>query len=338
MIKPPVKHLNKSDVARTWRKKYPKKASLALARIMYKKEFPLFGSVESARSSLRYVEGKQGANLKKQLGTKAELVIEEPRPYNPYKLPDSDETSYEPYIFKGHKRVAIFADLHIPYHKIDSLTAAIQFCKKEKPDGLLLNGDVLDFHAISRFQKDPRKKSFATELSIFKQIFEIFENEFKCQIYFKLGNHDERYENFLMQKAGELIGVEEFEFHNIIKARAKGIEVIGEKRVMHLNSLRGIHGHEYIGGISAPVNVARGLYLKGKVSAFQGHSHVSSSHTESDMNGKLVTTWSIGCLCELHPMYLRLNKWNTGFAIVDLDANKEEYNFRNYSIYKGKIY
>jgi len=106
---------------------------------------------------------------------------------------------------------------------------------------------------------------------------------------------------------------------------------------MKLNSLNGIQGHEYIGGIAAPVNIARGLYLKGKVSAFQGHNHSTSEHTETDMNGKVTTTWSIGCLSELHPMYMPLNKWNHGCAVVDLDVNGEDYEFRNKRIYKGKI-
>jgi hypothetical protein len=107
---------------------------------------------------------------------------------------------------------------------------------------------------------------------------------------------------------------------------------------MKLNSLNGIHGHEYVGAISPPVNIARGLYLKGKVSAFQGHNHASSSHSETDMNGKITTTFSIGCLCELSPAYMPLNKWNNGCALVELDENGEDFQFYNKRIYKGKVF
>jgi len=79
------------------------------------------------------------------------------------------------------------------------------------------------------------------------------------------------------------------------------------------------------------------LYLRGKTSAFQGHNHSTSEHTEPDMNGKITTTFSIGCLSELHPMYMPLNKWNHGCADVDLDPNGEDYEFRNKRIYKGRI-
>lgn len=327
--------MTKSDVARKWRAKYPDLPSLKLARMMYAKNKLLFKDVEDARGFLRYIEGKRGARMKKRV-EKSFFLKEDPRPYNPYKLPDTEETKYEPFKIRA-KRVAIFSDIHVPYHSIDCISAAIKHCKKSKPDALLLNGDTIDCHKLSRFVKDPNKRNFKHELDTFKALIEVFEKELKCQIYFKIGNHEERYEHFLMEKASELVGIEEFEFENILKARARGIQVIGEKRVMHLNELNGIHGHEYIGGISAPVNVARGLYLKGKVSAFQGHNHATSEHSEPNMNGKITTTWSIGCMSELHPIYMPLNKWNHGFAEADLDSNGVDFEFRNYRIYKGKI-
>ena len=79
------------------------------------------------------------------------------------------------------------------------------------------------------------------------------------------------------------------------------------------------------------------LFLKAKTSCFQGHNHQTSEHTEPTLTGKMVTTWSLGCLCELHPAYMPLNRWNHGFAIVDLGANKDDFEFRNKRIFNGKI-
>lgn len=330
--------MNKSDVAREYRRVHGMgMPTLKLARIMYKENNLLFRSVEDARERLRYIEGKAGKDKLKCLGSKDEFKTDEDRPKNPYALPESDEHDYSPYHIKGHKRVAIFSDIHVPYHSIDAITAAIRFVKKEKPDAVLLNGDTIDCHSLSQFEKEPKSRDFKGELDTFKALIEVFKRELNCKIYFKVGNHEERYEKFLIQKAGELKGVEEFEFVNILKARVEGIEVIGDKRYMMLNELTGIHGHEYVGGIIAPVNVARGLFLKSKVSAFQGHNHQTSEHTEPTLTGKMITTWSIGCLCELHPKYMPLNKWNHGFAIVDLDENGINYEFRNKRIYKGEV-
>lgn len=323
-----------ADIARQFRDEYGMEMpTLKLARIMYSKNKLSFLSVETARNALRSIEGKNG----KSITVLPQHRVDEARPKNPYNLPVSDETKFEPFKITGHKRVAIFSDIHVPYHNISCLTSAIQYCKKEKVDALLLNGDTIDCHRLSRFTKDPKKRNFKLELDTFKSLFEVLQKQLNCKIYFKLGNHEIRYQNFLYEKASELVGIEEFQFENIIKARASGIEMIGDKQVMKLNGLNGIHGHEYIGGISAPVNVARGLYLRGKVSAFQGHNHSTSEHSETDMNGKIVTTWSIACMSELHPDYMPLNKWNHGMAICDLDSNGEDYEFRNKRIFNGKV-
>jgi predicted phosphodiesterase len=304
--------------------------TLKLARIMYKDNNLSFKDLEGARSALRYLEGKAGkAKLLKGMERTAD------RPKNPYNLPKSDEAIYEPYNLSA-KRVLVLSDIHIPYHNIDALTAALDFAKDEKPDAILLNGDTIDFFQLSRFCKEPGKRSFAHELESFRQFFEVLDKNFpQAKKYFKLGNHEERYNHFLWMKAGELDGVNEFKLEEIIKARAAGIEVIGDKRIIKAGDLNIVHGHEFGGSVFSPVNVARGLFLKAKVSAVQGHNHQTSEHTESNMNGHMTTTWSTGCLCELHPAYLPINKWNHGFCIVDVDG--EKFEVRNKRIYKGKV-
>ena len=321
----------KVELARKYREMYGQEMpTLKLARIMYEKESLVFKDVEDARERLRYIEGKKGDSQRK----KVRLEKMEDRPRNPYQLPESDETTYEPYRIQA-KRVLVLSDIHIPYHSLDALTAAIDFGKDEKPDAILLNGDTIDFHGLSRFVKDPKARSFAYELSAFKRFFEVLTQTFGCRIYFKLGNHEERYNQFLMMKAAELEGVEEFSLENIIKARAEGIEVISDKRIIKMGDLNVVHGHEFGGSIFSPVNIARGLFLRGKVSAMQGHNHQTSEHTETNMNRDITTTWSLGCLCELHPAYLPINKWNHGFSIVDIEG--DEFHVRNKRIDKGRI-
>lgn len=322
--------MTKADLARKYRDEYGMEMpTLKLARIMYKENNLLFSSVDAVRRTLRAIEGKNG-KPKRYIVTHSAPT----RPYNPYKLPDSDETTFEPYILKA-KRVLVLSDIHIPYHSIQALTAAFDFAKKEKPDCILLNGDTLDFFGLSKFDKDPKKRSFANELKTFKDFFPILQRTFKgAKIVFKTGNHEDRYQKFLWMKAKELDGVTEFDLENIIKARAEGIDFVAEKRIIKADDLNIIHGHEFAASIFSPVNVARGLYLRGKTSAIQGHNHTTSEHTETDMNGKIITTWSVACLCELHPAYMPINKWNHGFGLVDIGGG---YEVRNKRIYKGRV-
>lgn len=320
-------------------KEYRDKYGLAmpthkLARILYEENKLLFSDTEHARGVLRYIEGKSGESSRKS-NTDKKYLIAGDRPKNPYSFPDSDETDYTPFILDA-KRVFLLNDIHIPYHSIEALTAAFDFAKKEKPDCVLLNGDTLDFFGLSKFVKDPKKRSFAEELNTFKEFFQILDKHFpNAKKIFKMGNHEERYEHFLWMKAKELEGVEEFALENIIQSRASGVEIVKDKRIINYYGLNIIHGHEFSTGFFSPVNVARGLFLRAKTSAMQGHSHQTSEHTEGDMNGKITTTWSVGCMAELHPMYAPINKWNHGFAIID--AAEDGFEVRNKRVFRGKV-
>lgn len=309
--------------------------TLTLARIMYNENKEVFYSIDHARNFLRYIEGKTGPQNRNKSVQKSEFFMQNERPRNPYKLPDSEETKYEPYYIKA-KKLAVLSDVHIPYHSIDAITATFDKISNEKPDAILLNGDFIDFYGLSRFMKDPRKRSVAHELQSAREVLDILAS-FGAKIYFKLGNHEERYEHFLMQKAPELLGIQQFELRHLLGLDERGIDLIGDKRIIKANDLNIVHGHEFGQSIFSPVNVARGLFLRGKVTAMQGHNHSVSEHTESDMNGNIVTTWSLGCLCELNPAYLPINKWSHGFGIVDLHENGKDFHVYNYRIHKGKI-
>jgi hypothetical protein len=308
--------------------------TLTLAKILYKENIELFKSVEDARTVLRYNEGKNGNKLKKEIKDKS-LFMSEERPRNPWKLPESDETKYEPFIIKA-KKLAVLSDIHIPFHSVAALSAGLDLIQTEKPDAILLNGDTIDFYGLSRFMKDPRKRSVAHELQATRDFLDIL-SQFGAKICFKIGNHEERYEHYLMRVAPELLGVREFELKHLLGLDARSIDLISDKRIMKANDLNIVHGHEFGQSIFSPVNIARGLFLRGKVTAMQGHNHAVSEHTESNMNGEITTTWSLGCLCELNPAYLPINKWAHGMAIVDLSENGKDFHVRNYRIHKGKI-
>jgi predicted phosphodiesterase len=329
--------MTKADIAREYREKYgDKKNTTSLARIMYNENKIVFKSIEDARERLRYIEGKVG-DVKRSSVENTKYFKKDRRSENPYSLPNSDQETFEPYILpKGHKKGLILNDIHLPYHDLSALTAAIDFGKKEKPDFIFLNGDVLDFHQLSYFQKDPRKKRFAEELIMFGDFISKLKKIFKCKIYYKFGNHEERYDSFLFQKAGELVDVEEFSLEQIIKKRAD-VEIIRDKRLVVMNGLPFIHGHEFGRGVFSPVNAARGLFLQAKHTCVKGDCHTTSEHSDPDIFRKLMTTWSVGCLCGLTPRWLPLNRWNHGFAILELIGAKG-YKMRNYRIENGNVY
>ena len=329
--------ISKAGIAREYRVKYGMDMpTRKLSRIMYSENNLTFKNIDDARTVIQKIEGKAGGKRHKASSKNTQFYKPEHRPENPYELPKSDETIYEPYIIKG-RRILVLSDIHIPYHSIPALTAAFDWAKDNDVDTVLLNGDTIDAHRLSKYVTDPKKRDFAGELETFREFFTVLVQAFpKAQIIFKIGNHEERYDAFLAQKAGELSGVSEFSLENIIRSRAQGIEFVTDKRIMKAGDLNIIHGHEFTGGTFSPVNIARGLFLKAKVSAIQGHNHQTSEHTETDMNGRITTTWSVGCLSELHPMYMPLNKWNHGFAFVEVQPDGD-FQVQNKRIHKGEV-
>jgi predicted phosphodiesterase len=227
--------MKKTDIAREYRLKYGMDMpTLTLARIMYNENVEAFMSVDHARSTLRIIEGKAGNKMRSETKDKS-LYMTEERPKNPWKLPESEEAIYEPYIIKA-KKIAVLSDIHIPYHSLSALSAALDFIQSEKPDSIILNGDTIDMYSLSRFQKDPRKRSVAHELKALNEFLDVL-SQFGAKIVYKLGNHDERYQHYLMHKAPELLGIPEFEFENLLKAKDRGMAVIGEKRIIKANKL-----------------------------------------------------------------------------------------------------
>jgi predicted phosphodiesterase len=297
--------------------------------MLYKENKALYRNVEHARKCLRRIEGKNGKASRIKLQDKSLMTPN--RSSNPYSLPESDAKEFKFYKLPSKcKNILLLSDVHIPYHDINAVTLALDYGKEKKVDTILLNGDIIDFYQLSRFEKDPNKRSFKGELEAVRDFLDILRKNFpKATIIYKCGNHDVRLQRYLMVKAPELLGIEDFELRSLLKFKEKKVIWVGDKKIMKLKDLHIIHGHEFQQGVISPVNIARGLFLKANAIAIQGHNHQSSENTVNTLDGKMITTWSVGCLCDLHPDYQVLNRWNLGFAhIVVTDDGFEVYNKR----------
>ena len=183
--------------------------SLTLARLIYKDNVEVFKDVDDVRGKIRYYRGQRGKAQRHRATHKAEPA-EHAKALgvaNPFGLPESDEEDWEPFVLpKGNDRILLLSDIHVPYHNIQALTKAIEYGKEKKVNAVVLNCDTFDCYALSRYDKDPRKRGFAAELEACRQLLGILKRELDCPIYFKLGNHEERYEAYLRTKAPELLG------------------------------------------------------------------------------------------------------------------------------------
>lgn len=233
--------------------------------------------------------------------------------------------------------VGIISDLHVPYHDEVAVAAAVSYLQGVGIDGLVILGDLCDFYSISRWMKDPRQRNFARELKDCRQMLQWLRQQFpSIPFLLKQGNHEERYDHWLFQHAPELVDEPAVSLPQMLKLHELDIDYIDQQRPVMVGKLPLLHGHELQRGIAAPVNQARGAFLRTGHTVLVGHGHRTSVHCEPDMFGRETTTWSIGCLADLNPDYSRFAKYNHGFATVSVDKSGR-FDVENIRISNGEI-
>ena len=254
-----------------------------------------------------------------------------------YNWPESFEEKYEDFhIPKIFSNTGIMSDIHIPYHSHQALDEAIDYFINKNVDSILLNGDVLDCYKLSRYNPDPRNRNFGQEIIAFQQFIKILKEALpKAKIFYKLGNHEERYERIMITRCAEFLSIPYFDFENVLGCKELGIEVIKDQRIVYIGNLPIFHGHE-VGLKSINVNPARSLFLKTHVSSMCSHLHRTSSHSEPSLDKEIIC-WSTGHLGEKHPKFARINKWNHGIARIESDSDGN-FEVINFNLTKNKLF
>lgn len=308
-------------LAKKYLKKYPSLPVMTIAKLMYSENEMAFTSIDHARSTLRRHSGLLGKDSRKNVDPE----LQRPITYNyaPFNdIPKSYKSGPNDFTLPSDaNNILVLSDVHFPYHDEEALGSAIQYGIQEQVNTILLNGDILDFYQLSRFDKDPSKPKMKTELEQGRWFMKALRTAFpKARIYYKLGNHEDRLEKWLRIKAPEWIGMDEFELKMLLRFGENQIQLIDSSATIKAGNLNIIHGHEYLGG--GTVNPARNLYLKAKASTICGHFHRKSEFTTRDINNNIQGAWTTGCLCELYPEYMKGHSdWVHGFAVVKVNKD-----------------
>lgn len=326
------------EIVKEYLRRFPQAKSKTLALLIYRENPALFTNVESARTLIRHHRGNKGNKAREEL-TDRSFLKENETSGDPFiKLPEGIKSlDWNIVEILGDNRILGLMDIHIPFYDKQALEISVEEGIKFGANIILLNGDITDHFAQSNWVKDPRQKDYPYEIESAKLFFAWLREKFpKARIIWKLGNHEERYERYLILKAPELLGIP-FEMNVTYELDKFGIEIIRDMRPLKFNKLYVIHGHEYKFKIANPVNPARGLFLKAKANALCGHFHVSSNHSGKSIGDKIISTWSVGCLSELHPDYAPLNEFNLGFVKIETSGD-EDFRVHNYKIINDRIY
>lgn len=315
--------------ARELCRQFPDAGNLTLAKKLYKEFNTHYANLESARGAIRTIRGVNGEKhreaYKKKVPWTPGVAGQKP------KLPPSQAEDWTPLKIDGPCRVVSISDAHIPYHDDGAVSAAVAYGKRLKPDVVIINGDWADFYAVSRWERHPARRDLKAELDQVKESLAWLRGQFrKARIIYKMGNHEERFDKYIWNKCVELWGMDALQLHNVLGLDEFGIERVNDEPIL-AGKLPILHGHELPRGISNPVSPARGAFLRALHSMLIGHHHKTGTYIESDIFDKEIACHSQGCLANLHPRWIRVPKWNHGFAMVDV-ATDGQYDLHNYRI------
>jgi len=211
------------------------------------------------------------------------------------------------------KKVIVFSDAHFTDETTTAFKALIKFIKKFKPEVIICNGDAFDGQVLSRFPSInyDAKPTVLEELESCRWHLGEIEKvrPAGCRLIWTLGNHDMRYESWLVNKVPEYSGVDGFS----LKYHFPNWETcwsfwIGEDTVIK---------HRFKGGRTAGYS---NLVAAGNTNIITGHTHVLCVSPISNYQGNFFGVQT-GCLadpmsstfeyCEDSP-----KDWRSGFVVL----------------------
>lgn len=101
--------------------------------------------------------------------------------------------------------ILIIPDVHIPYHDPKAWSLMLKAARGFKPEVIVVLGDFADFYAVSSFKKDPlRANQLDVEIKACNAKLDELDALGAKEKHFIAGNHCDRLERYLKDKAPEL--------------------------------------------------------------------------------------------------------------------------------------
>ena len=300
-----------------------------IATVLQSEHPDLFKTVEEARAVVRTVTGTNG----KKLCKKDEQLI---RDFALLEQPVV-ECELKPYtVGKQYKKAFNISDVHSRFHDRKALEIAINNGAKNGCDICIINGDLLDFYQVSRFDKNPNILQYFYSEREWVQDFLLLLQKTFGKVVFKKGNHDIRRELLLQRKAMDVPEIQGLEsISDYVFFDNSTVEIVEDYNIIEFGRLNFIHGHEYQGG--GGIHVAYNRMNKAMDNVISAHSHVTQNSMKKSLSGKFYGSWTVGCLCSLSPRYNPQNNWNHGFAIIEREDDGK-FEVQNKMIVDGKIF
>lgn len=286
----------------------------SLARLIYEAHPTRYKNVESVRSIIRKLTGAMGK-------CSSPNSVE-------WNIPKGEVQNYSDFVMPlSASNLLILPDMHFPFHNEKHIHKALEAGYKQGCNAILMTGDQLDCHQISDYDKNRDFKDMFQEVLIFLEFIENIKKSWGIPIYFKVGNHEVRWERIL-QRNPQLSMFDEFQLSAILKMGQYGMTEIKSKQEIRCGEFSLFHGHEFLGsGGDIP---AKTMLMKTFRSGACGHFHRISNY-KAHNGTKDIEFYSMGTLGELRPDFMPHQRatqtWDNGFGILQWD--KKHFEFQN---------
>ena len=210
----------------------------------------------------------------------------------------------------------VLSDVHAPFTHKESFKAAIDDAVAQGVTGVILNGDFVDLHRVSRYGTDHGKPNVQAELDYANSLLDYIEERLPdATVVYKMGNHCLRLQAYINENAPEIAGIAGTTLYDLLRMEERGI-VFTNERLTKFGDLLIIHGHEIrgIGGID-PARKAAQKFPGMNVMA--GHTHRGESRFFKRPDGQVNHTHVLGHLGECSPEYHQYTNWRLGWAILE---------------------
>lgn len=233
------------------------------------------------------------------------------------------------------------ADIHCPEHDRKTWNAIKSYIRKNRVDGIILQGDQLDLACVSHWNKS--KPGLKTKGNL-KHDLDTFEKEFLtpleamlpkgAQKIFMWGNH-ERFLDDIAEEAPELFGM--FDIVKYFRLEERGWKVIPLGGCYKLGKLDVIHGDTLTGGHTC---ARRALEIYGgNVLLAHFHNPQSASKTSPSSTRKKAMAWVAPIVGSVNPGWTkkRANNWLNGFTVIDVFRPSGDFNLYPVIITDGRF-
>lgn len=188
---------------------------------------------------------------------------------------------YEVEVPKKVIKAVFIGDEQVPFADRAVWGRVLRFIQDFKPDLLVHLGDGLDCYSISRFSRDPaRVHSLGAELrEMNSHLDELDSAAGKAVKLYHLGNHEERLERYVIDRAPELRDIPELSISHLLRLEKRGFEVFESG---HMSEFRGfVMTHGVHTGPTAAERMAGATGSSG----ISGHNHQARAFWWTDLRG-----------------------------------------------------